>query len=39
VDAGPLSAAYLLEHFAMLWIHLAYGAGMGRNIAFKPTRR
>ena len=29
VDAGPLSAAYLLEHFAMLWIHLAYGAGMG----------
>jgi predicted dinucleotide-binding enzyme len=39
VDAGPLSAAYLLEHFAMLWIHLAYGAGMGRNIAFKLMRR
>jgi NADPH-dependent F420 reductase len=39
VDAGPLSAAYLLEHFAMLWIHLAYGAGMGRNIAFRLMRR
>jgi predicted dinucleotide-binding enzyme len=39
VDTGPLSAAYLLEHFAMLWIHLAYGAGMGRNIAFKLMRR
>jgi 8-hydroxy-5-deazaflavin:NADPH oxidoreductase len=39
VDAGPLSAAYLLEHFAMLWIHLAYGAGLGRNIAFKLMRR
>ena len=39
VDAGPLSAAYLLEHFAMLWIHLAYGAGMGRNIAFQLMRR
>ena len=26
VDAGPLSVAYLLEHFAMLWIHLAYRA-------------
>lgn len=39
VDAGPLSAAYLLEHFAMLWIHLAYGAGMGRNIAFKLMQR
>ncbi|HKH47594.1 MAG TPA: NADPH-dependent F420 reductase [Thermoanaerobaculia bacterium] len=39
VDAGPLSAAYLLEHFAMLWIHLAYGVGMGRNFAFKLVRR
>ena len=39
VDAGPLSAAWLLEHFAMLWIHLAYGAGMGRNIAFQLMRR
>lgn len=39
VDAGPLSAAYLLEHFAMLWIHLAYGKGMGRNFAFKLVRR
>lgn len=39
VDAGPLSAAYLLEHAAMLWIHLAYGAGLGRNIAFKLMRR
>jgi 8-hydroxy-5-deazaflavin:NADPH oxidoreductase len=39
VDAGPLSAAYLLEHAAMLWIHLAYGKGMGRNIAFRLMRR
>jgi NADPH-dependent F420 reductase len=39
VDAGPLSAAYLLEHFAMLWIHLAYGVGMGRNFAFEIVRR
>lgn len=39
VDAGPLSASYLLEHFAMLWIHLAYGKGMGRNIAFKLMQR
>ncbi|HBL28467.1 MAG TPA: F420-dependent NADP oxidoreductase [Acidobacteria bacterium] len=39
VDAGGLAAAYLLEHQAMLWIHLAYGVGMGRNIAFKLLRR
>lgn len=39
VDAGPLSAAYLLEHAAMLWIHLAYGSGLGRNIAFRLMRR
>jgi len=39
VDAGGLAAAYLLEHQAMLWIHLAYGAGMGRNIAFRLMRR
>jgi 8-hydroxy-5-deazaflavin:NADPH oxidoreductase len=39
VDAGALSAAYLLEHAAMLWIHLAYGAGLGRNIAFKLMKR
>jgi predicted dinucleotide-binding enzyme len=39
VDAGPLSAAYLLEHHAMLWIHLAYAAGLGRDFAFKLVRR
>jgi predicted dinucleotide-binding enzyme len=39
VDAGPLSAAVLLEHLAMLWIHLAYRQKLGRDIAFKLMRR
>ena len=39
VDAGPLSKSNLLEHLAMLWIHLAYGQGMGRNIAWKLMKR
>jgi hypothetical protein len=39
VDAGDLSAARLLEPVAMLWIHLAYRRGFGRNFAFKLLRR
>ncbi len=35
VDAGPLTQARLLEPFALLWISLAYGRGLGREIAFK----
>src|SRR5580765_5213712 len=29
IDAGDLTAARLLEPLAMLWIHLAYKAGLG----------
>lgn len=39
VDAGPLSAAVLLEHLAQLWVHAAYAQGMGSNIAWKLLRR
>jgi predicted dinucleotide-binding enzyme len=39
VDAGPLTQARLLEPFALLWISLAYGAGLGREIAFQLLRR
>lgn len=39
VDAGPLSAARLLEPLAMLWITLAYSLGNGPNIAFRLMRR
>lgn len=39
VDAGPLSAASLLENLAMLWIHLAYRGGLGRDFAFRLVRR
>jgi predicted dinucleotide-binding enzyme len=39
VDAGGLSAARHLENLALLWIHLARVAGMGRNIAFRLLRR
>jgi 8-hydroxy-5-deazaflavin:NADPH oxidoreductase len=41
VDAGPLSAARLLEPLALLWIRLAnpQGQGLGYNIAFKLMRR
>lgn len=38
-DAGPLTQARLLEPFALLWISLAYKAGLGREIAFKLLRR
>jgi predicted dinucleotide-binding enzyme len=39
VDAGPLKVARLLEPYAMLWIHLAYNQGMGRDFAFSLLRR
>ncbi len=40
VDAGPLTVSRLLEPLAMLWIHLAYGRGLGpTGHAFKLLRR
>ena len=39
VDAGNLQVARLLEPVAMLWIHLAYKGGFGRDFAFKLVRR
>lgn len=38
VDAGPLSAAAMLESLAQLWVHLAR-SGAGRDIAWKLLRR
>ncbi len=39
VDVGDLAQARLLEALAALWIHLAYGGSMGREIAFKLLHR
>jgi 8-hydroxy-5-deazaflavin:NADPH oxidoreductase len=39
VDAGRLESARLLEPVAMLWVHLAFRRGFGRNFAFKLLRR
>ncbi|HXX59010.1 MAG TPA: NADPH-dependent F420 reductase [Thermodesulfovibrionales bacterium] len=39
VDAGPLKSARYLEPVAMLMIQLAYGRGMGTNIAIDLIRR
>jgi hypothetical protein len=39
VDAGRLEIARLLEPVAMLWVHLAFRRGLGRNFAFKLLRR
>lgn len=39
VDAGPLAKAGLLEHAALLWIHLAMSQQLGREIAFVLMRR
>lgn len=39
IDAGPLSAAGLLENLAQLWVHLAYAQGMGPNVAWKLMKR
>jgi hypothetical protein len=38
VDAGGLEIARLLEPVAMLWVHLAFRRGLGRNFAFKLLR-
>jgi predicted dinucleotide-binding enzyme len=38
VDAGPLSAARLLEPLAMLWIELALKRGQARDFAFSMVR-
>lgn len=39
VDAGALYVARFLEPLAMLWVHLAYVAGRGPDIAFKLMAR
>jgi predicted dinucleotide-binding enzyme len=42
IDAGPLARARDLEHLAVLWISLAFGAGapaLGRDFAFRIVRR
>ncbi len=39
VDAGDLDAARLLEDLAELWVHLAFRAGLGRDMAFGLLRR
>lgn len=39
VDAGKLTQARLLEPWAMLWIHLAYKGGIGRDFGFALVRR
>ena len=39
IDAGNLEAARLLEPLAMLWIHLAFKAGLGLNFGFQLLRR
>ncbi len=38
IDAGPLSAARLLEPLALLWIELAMKRGHGRDFAFAQLR-
>ncbi len=39
VDAGTLAASKFLETLAGFWGQLAYGQGMGRNIAWRLLRR
>ena len=39
LDCGPLSAAILLEHLALLWIRLAYDEGLGPRFGFALLRR
>jgi len=39
LDAGGITVARLLEPLAMLWIHLAYRQGIGRDFAFRAMRR
>lgn len=39
IDCGPLYAARYIEPFAMLWIHLAFKQGLGRQFAFARIKR
>ncbi len=39
VDAGSLLVVRLLVSFGMLWIHLTYKTGVGRDFAFGILRR
>jgi len=39
IDAGTLAASKFLETLAIFWGQLAYGQGMGRNIAWRLLRR
>ena len=39
IDCGGLDQAALLEHLALLWIHLVYRLGYGDDIAFRLVRR
>jgi hypothetical protein len=38
-DAGPITQARVIEPFALLWISLAYQAGLGRDFAFEIIKR
>lgn len=38
-DAGPLAISRTLEPLALLWIHLAWKMGMGRQFGFAVVRR
>lgn len=39
VDAGGLAQSRLLEPWALLWIHLAYKGGIGRDYGFALVKR
>ncbi|HEY7877223.1 MAG TPA: NAD(P)-binding domain-containing protein, partial [Gemmatimonadaceae bacterium] len=39
VDAGPLTVARQLESLGLLWVGLAIGSDLGREIAFRLLRR
>lgn len=39
IDAGDIESARLLEPLAMLWIHLAYAQGFGREFGWSIVRR
>lgn len=38
-DVGGVEMSLPLEHLALIWGKLAFGAGLGRNIAFKVLQR
>lgn len=39
MDAGGLTSARYMEHFAMLWIHMGYHQKLGNDFAFKLLQR